>query len=294
MNIYFIILHYQNINDTINCINSIKKIKKKNNQINMIVLDNASPNNSGQKLKEEYQSDENVYVEIMKKNYGFSYTNNYGYSIAKDNKADIIMIINNDILIEDQDFIIKLEKIIEHNRYEIICPDILNLENNHQNPLRVNTISKKNAYINIIRNYLRVFLLSIPGIRILVSKILSYKKIKWMNNYYKTNNDIGFQNKDFSTFVPFGAFIIYTKKWIDKENIAFPSETFMYVEEDILAEYMIKNKYRIKYYNNLKVRHLEGASTEYINNSKINKQIFVYRNTIKSLKWYIKFINKVT
>ena len=291
MQVFFIVLHYQNYNDTVNCIDSIKKLKKRNNKIKIIVLDNSSPNKSGYKLLEKYKEDNDIIVELMDKNYGFSYTNNYGYNIAKKNNADIIMVINNDIIIEDQLFIIELIDYINDNNYDIICPDIINSNNCHQNPMRNKPISMKKAYINIFRNWLRLIFLNIPIIKEFLSKKIIVKNDKWFKNYYYNNEKI--QNNKFKTFVPFGAFIIYTNNWIKKENIAFPSDTFMYVEEDYLASYIIRKNYSIGYNNSLKVRHLEGGSTKYVNKTTISRQKFFYKKSNDALRKYIKYLKRV-
>ena len=45
----FVILHYQNINDTLDCVHSILELNS-NRSARVIVVDNASPNGTGAKL----------------------------------------------------------------------------------------------------------------------------------------------------------------------------------------------------------------------------------------------------
>ena len=65
IDIVFVVLHYLTIDDTIECVNSIKEKCKKGN-FRIVIVDNASPNNSKNELKEVYENDniKNYYPEI--------------------------------------------------------------------------------------------------------------------------------------------------------------------------------------------------------------------------------------
>ncbi|EMF0409107.1 glycosyltransferase, partial [Enterococcus faecium] len=69
----FEVLHYETINETIQCVESILS-----NVINpvIVVVDNASSNNSGNELIEKFKSYDNVFVLINEKNLGFAKGNN--------------------------------------------------------------------------------------------------------------------------------------------------------------------------------------------------------------------------
>jgi len=291
LNVYFVILHYQNIDDTINCINSIKKLNKDDTiNLKMVVVDNKSPNNTGIELQNKYNEDKHVEVILLDENYGFSKANNIGYQYCKKNFADIILMSNNDILIEDEEFLIKLKNINNQNEiYQIICPDIINFNGNSQNPMRDYPMTIRSAYKNVLYKYLCAFLMKIPVLNNIFYNIEKKRELKWLKQYYLINKQ--YNTKDF--FVPFGAFIIYTKKWIEEENEAFPSKTFMYAEEDILSVY-IKNKgYKMLYDANLKIKHLEGRSVDSQSKDKCKNYAFKCINQAKSIKEYIVFSKKV-
>lgn len=284
--ISFVILHYQNIDDTINCIDTIKNQNKvKNVDIDVIVVDNKSPNNSGTRIKQIYSDinncgNLNIRVELLDKNYGFSYANNYGYMIAKNNHSDIIIISNNDILISDRDFIKKMLKLnIFEN--EIVYPDVINYNGYHQNPMREKPLNQLECIKGIIKRNIKLFLLYIPFIKHQVAKYF-YSKDK---KFYQNKSKIIATN----LCVPIGAFIIYSKKWIDKEDKAFVSDTFMYCEEDMLALYIQKKKYTMKYETNLVIKHLEGRSVANSNNF-VNSYRFKYKWQKIALKKYLSFI----
>lgn len=287
--IVFVILHYQNIDDTINCIESIRQLKDLNNSnYKIIVVDNKSPNNSGRELEDKYKEDDKIDLLLLDKNYGFSKANNIAFKKAKMYNPTAIMVLNNDILFEDKDFVIKFNKICKNDsKYDIICPDIINFNGNHQNPLREKEMSLQKALKNMIYEAIFSFSMNIPGIRNVLLNKRKSREEKWFKNYYNTEKKFNSQK-----FVPFGAFIIYMNKWIKNENVAFVSDTFMYEEEDMLYLYIQKKEYLMLYTETLKVKHLEGQSTEKSNVGEFKTMKFKSRNKSKALKQYIKFYLK--
>ena len=79
--ICYVILHYQNIEVTQECVEKLKRIIQKESKI--VVIDNASPNGSGEKLLNYFASDGMVIVLKNKDNVGFARGNNAGYQYAK-------------------------------------------------------------------------------------------------------------------------------------------------------------------------------------------------------------------
>ena len=55
--ISFVILNYKNINDTIECIESIKKINYDQKKVSIVVVDNNSMNNEEEKKIKKYTKD---------------------------------------------------------------------------------------------------------------------------------------------------------------------------------------------------------------------------------------------
>lgn len=286
----FVILHYNNIDDTKNCINSINNLNKKDIDIRIVLVDNHSTNNSGIELEKMYKNDKYIKVILLDKNYGFSAGNNIGYSHAIKDDPDTIMVINNDILFEDNNFLDDYYKFVNGKEYDIICPDIINFNNQHQNPLSLNITTKRNAIKNIIKNRIYYFLFLIPGINRIVYNFKSNYEKKWFDNYYEGRKKLVFDKND---FIPFGAFLIYSNNWLKKEEIAFPSKTFMYMEEDILYLYIKRNNYKLAYCDNISVRHLEGRSTNNRTNNAIKNSRFQAKTKANSLKEYLKVLKEM-
>ena len=154
MKIAFVILHYENLADTCNCIKSIRELKTAENvKTEIVVLDNNSPNGSGLELKKKYVGEKGIKTILLEKNMGFSRANNVGYAEAKKDGADVIIMSNNDIVIEDRDFVKRIKKYLtKENELAIIAPDITNANNQHQNPLKFEPMTAKKVFSARKRN----------------------------------------------------------------------------------------------------------------------------------------------
>ncbi len=104
--IAFVILHYQALDETIDCVNTIKKMVKGSRHI--VIVDNASPNKSGEILIAKYQQDEEITVLVSKENVGFARGNNLGYVEAKKYSPEYIVVMNNDVFITQTNFKLSL------------------------------------------------------------------------------------------------------------------------------------------------------------------------------------------
>lgn len=93
-----IILNWNGFNDTVECLNSLKKITYPNYQI--IVVDNGSDNNEYEKIKNKFGDD----VKLIKnnQNLGFTGGNNTAIEqILKENNSDYILLLNNDTVVKE-------------------------------------------------------------------------------------------------------------------------------------------------------------------------------------------------
>lgn len=77
------------------CIDSVL-VNKIDGEVRIIVVDNASADDSVQSLRARYGSEERVVLEQLDENYGFSYANNVGIRLALAWGADAVLLLNND------------------------------------------------------------------------------------------------------------------------------------------------------------------------------------------------------
>ena len=88
----FVILHYKNFNDTIECIDSIKKIE--GNKKIIVVDNNSLAETEIEKLKKIVDD-----IVLLNENLGFAKANNKGISLALEYNPKFVVAINNDIII---------------------------------------------------------------------------------------------------------------------------------------------------------------------------------------------------
>ena len=90
--VYILILNFNSLEDTLKCFKEVKKIDYPNFRV--LVIDNNSPDGSGEALKQLIDSDEFL---SLSKNHGYAGGNNIAIKLAFKDGADYILIVNPDI-----------------------------------------------------------------------------------------------------------------------------------------------------------------------------------------------------
>jgi GT2 family glycosyltransferase len=265
---------------TIECIDSIKNNINYDNQ-NIVVVDNGSPNNSGYILKDKYKNDTSVNIIISDKNLGFAKGNNLGYKYAKEFlNSNYIVVLNNDTVIEQEDFSDKIIELYNQKKYHVLGPDIIStrIKGHHQNPCIIKIFNNKDD----VKRYIKK--LKIGYYKCLFKKYTkTYNLIKRLNNNANINTD-NYINYDIENVKLHGSCLIFSKKYISENEFAFNPNTFMYMEEDILYYECKKKNYKTLYSPSLKIYHKEDISTEALIKRSVDKDIFIFKNSIDSCK----------
>lgn len=103
--VYIIILNWNGWQDTLECLESVKKINYQNYR--MIVIDNGSTNESVEKISGYIKEFKNFELLVQKENLGFTGGNNLGIKYALENGADYVLLLNNDTTV-DENFLSEL------------------------------------------------------------------------------------------------------------------------------------------------------------------------------------------
>lgn len=93
LRLYIIILNWNQLNDTIECIDSITNQTYKD--LDIVVIDNGSTDNSAFEIRKRYPE---IKVIENEKNLGFQGGMNVGIRYALSNNAELILLLNNDII----------------------------------------------------------------------------------------------------------------------------------------------------------------------------------------------------
>ena len=117
MKVSVIILNYNGLANTLDCLNSLKKCQTQGNQVDFIVIDNNSSDGS----KKVLGTLDNIHLIPNPQNLGYTGGNNTGIRYALRSKPDLILILNNDTL-ADKNLIVNL--INAARNADIISPKI--------------------------------------------------------------------------------------------------------------------------------------------------------------------------
>ena len=121
----YVILHYQSTEITKKCVDKLLMFSKTNP---IVIVDNCSPNGSGKQLEKMYSKYTNVTVIINEENQGFAKGNNLGYQYIKSKYSlNYVVVMNNDIMIEDNNFAVIIEQFMEKNEVDVCGPDMVTL-----------------------------------------------------------------------------------------------------------------------------------------------------------------------
>lgn len=277
--ICFVILHYQAIEETEKCINSICKNSLEQDRI--IIVDNASPNKSGMILIDKYKENNRIEVILNKDNLGFAKGNNIGYKAAKKYNPDYIVVMNNDVFIIQTDFSERVEKAFQKHRFDILGPDIYSTKiNAHQNPQREKNYTLKQ--LKSIRKKLRF-----------KNKHLWLLKLKYLLFHREKNvsSNLFFQRNVKEGMVLHGACYIFSKSFIEKHNNCFYNGTFMYFESYILHYLAIREGMKVIYEPCIRVLHHEDVATDQTYRKKYDKAVFVNKCLLDSCELFIDLMN---
>ena len=275
----FLILHYNTIKDTKRCVESIRERYSK---VNIVIVDNGSPNNSGEEVKKYYKDDKNIHVVISKENLGFACGNNLGIKYIKDNiDTDFIIMINSDTYLITSDFLEVIEKEYKSSKFGVLGPRIL-LPNNKVSNYGWGVESeeylrkkikdcKKDLFFDKIHLYF---------IRDIYKRIYNKLFVK------KIINDTSSRAED---VVLNGCALVFSKEFLNKFDGLY-DKTFLYEEEQFLY-YMCKdNNIKMVYNPLLMIYHNCGSSTSHNRNAR-QKRMFNRENYLKSIALLLEYID---
>lgn len=279
----FVVLHYLTILDTIECVDSILTTVGSNCFI--VIVDNGSHNNSHEKISQYYESNLRVSVIKSDENLGFARGNNLGYAYAKKEiGSDFIILLNNDTIINQKNFIEVMIQLYEKNLFSVLGPDIVSkVDGHHQNPYPANEISIKHIRSIVKKTRLLLFMnyvgMDLPFLKIREFLKGKNKQCSTLHLYSKINTRIH------------GSCLIFSPIYVTvKEGLN--ANTFMYREEDILYYECIKEGHKIMYSPLLSIQHKEDAATNALFAKKNNKRKFQYKNEIDSLNVLISLMKR--
>ncbi|MCM1174345.1 MAG: glycosyltransferase [Blautia sp.] len=277
----FVILHYNAIEETEKCIESIQRMENQD-EIAIVIVDNASPNGTGRQLAVKYGDEKTIYILLRESNDGFSRGNNDGCQYAVDKwNPSFLIVANNDVEFIQPDFTKRIEEEYQKSRFDILGPDIFNPETRiHQSPMSIEPPDKKRINKTIVLNWCMIALY--PLMHPVMKKYFQKAESKGVETNYRNYQE---------NICLMGACLIYAQKYIKVRRKIFEPETRFFYEENIQTLWCRRHGKKMVYQPELKVWHMEGRATETIANEK-ERMRFYMRNILEAAKIYRKVLER--
>lgn len=265
----FVVLHYNNIDETMECLDSLEKFDS-----NIVVVSNSKDYDNLKMIEKRVSK-----VIINDENIGFAKANNIGCKYAIEHfQPDFLCVINNDVIIEQKDFIIQVDKLYKKYKFDILGPKILPEESDSCNPFYAyKTLEEVRARIRYTEKLIKIY--QNKFLRILLN---IYLKIKAP---FKKEKKITNGTQDELNVALHGCALIFSKKYYKKFNDVFYNETFLFHEEEFLALRAKENNLVMLYSPKIELYHKEGSSlSKKFQKRKYDSLIFRNKEILKSLK----------
>lgn len=232
-----VILNYNTFEDAVVCVDSIRKYTV-NSSYKIYVVDNASPDKSGQLLTSKYAHDDKVQILISETNLGFSGGNNIGIRKALEEGFEYVYLLNSDIILQNDAFAFMQDAFASNKDVAVVGPSIYN---------------PKGKYVQFARHGItaKSYLLGKKFFKLFFSS----KKDNARFIDYSTDKDFIFNG------MVSGCCFGMSSDFI-RQNNCLDENLFMYYEEDILAYVLQKAKKNAMIVNKSRVTHNEGVSTQ--------------------------------
>ncbi len=287
MKYVFVILHYLVDSETRNCVDSILAMNF-SEDFAVVVVDNHSANGSTERLQSSFMDHKMIHLITTGQNLGFAQGNNAGIAYARDIlQADFVILINNDTIIRQPQFLNLIDKTYETEQFHILGPDILSIKTGlHQNPISeqgisIQAIDQKLRFIRRERVLIQTKILPIVTV---ASKIIR-SVLKSAQDPAANRSQDAKESKLKSQKNPVlhGSALIFSPLFLTRYIGLYPG-TFMYYEEEILHWYGMQNQLKMVYQPAIQIDHLEDASTNALRKTNRAKTLFKLSQEIKSLQ----------
>ena len=244
----------------------IEKMKKKDALIlNEENINNFNLNNIYNKNKKSNLNDKLTLLILLNKNYGYGKGNNFGLRLACRLGYKYSLVSNNDIKIIDRNVLTELIKGMETDeKIAWASPKIINIQGYYEGPL------PEFDFIDFCFTVEGVFY---PFYVLFLRKKRKIEEQKLLNKF----NEGQLEPKWLS-----GSFAFLRNETLNKGNF-FDENIFLYFEELILSEKLLKKGFKLKYVPNVKVLHEHDYPTEGIN---FKKEYEATRSMIYYLRYY--------
>lgn len=273
----FVILHYLATDMTRKCVEELRCLS---GEKHIVVVDNASPNDSGKILAEEYASDEEITVILNNENAGFARGNNLGVQwVLKNLEAEFVVVLNNDVEILQRDFADRVKEIYREHPLMFLTGYSVRFSGIHQNPkslqgCSLESVRRKRNSVERTKN--PVLLLLSSGEK---NSPAIWKQVQ-RRRRAKQHIDSSVKAEG---VVLHGSCVIFSAGYLKTHPEPFYPKTYMYYEMEILEWVCKKEKSVVLYDPSISVKHYQYVASKQKYRSIIKRSKFVIDCLVDSL-----------
>ena len=289
-----VVLHYRAEELTKQCVSALLALELgEGDSLAVAVVDNGSPDGSGARLQAFYEGETRVRVLLLPDNEGFARGNNAGFRYIREAlDPDYILVLNNDVLLRQKDFLIRADVLLRDGVFGVLGPDIRNPESGrHQSPSHKDPPDEEETKALLARYE--------AANRHFFAYWLRRKAKDGMKRH--AGNKTGSRTGGPEIFVDpkhpspllraedvvlHGACYVFARSFTEKMENAFHPGTFLYMEEDILALLCRRAGIRMLYDPSLWAEHLEDGATKTEYRTAYAREKLKFREKGRSLKVY--------
>ncbi|MCR5092902.1 MAG: glycosyltransferase [Lachnospiraceae bacterium] len=288
MKIGFLVLHYNEYEVTRCCIESIINLENDaNDEVVILIVDNASTNDSGKLIEAYYRDNKCIQVLLLSNTTGFSYGNNLGYQAIKNEKLDFLVVCNNDIEFHQKDTLCCIKEAFIRTGYYVMGPDIyIPIKRKHDNPHHREEWDEQfvNDRISKLKAKMKV-----PIGRSIIKELWWGSRInRWIAEKVPKKIN-GFSNIEYNVTLS-GACLVFSTRFMACNEYLFFPETPFYWEEEILMHKCKINNWLVVYYPYLSVIHREGTATRKNMMGFIERRKEKAKVNIESAQIYLRYL----
>ncbi len=280
--IAFVVLNYGTFQETKECIESIRN-HLDIAEYKVIVVDNASKDNSVEMLKAEFSDDFDVDIIENHDNLGFARGNNVGIRYALDKYSPEFIVVNNsDTEIFQDDLYQKLISEYKKSCFALLGPMMLLSDGTcNGSPWEPATIQgvkekliEKRKEKQMLDSVFYYLLKCVEKVRKSISRNhVTNDQLHTRLDFWKYQTQVELQ----------GAFLVFSKTAFDYID-GFDERTFLYYEEQLLYLSLIKHNQTIVYDPRIAVLHKGAIATKKARKSKIVWLRFINKCNLESLE----------
>lgn len=251
-----VILNYQNYQETITCVDNIRKTNK-DLVYKIYIVDNCSPNESYEIMREKFSGQEDISILLSDKNGGFSYGNNIGFKAAISDGCDKILCTNSDVEFNNDSIINMVKAMDQFDDCAVVGPKVYCADGTVQN--------------------------SNKGILTASVFIFHHKPFLWLDLFGK-NRKYTYKRYKYDRPIQIDGMVsgccFLIKSAILNEIGYLDENVFLYHEEDILGAKLRRKQYKVILEPASQIIHFGGKSTP-------SNSAFVRYNTFYSGLYYL-------